>query len=841
MPSEVEGEEESDAPPVKGISLPTRAIEDDDEEEAALPDWLLGLADQETTGPVSEAEPQSGEAGAEDEGGYPEWLSGLVDEEAFNGEEPEASPDADAFSLEDEYLPDWLRDVEEPDQPPQREEPQEASRDVLKEDVPAEPAGSDWDVPDWLADHADPSLAEDYESTGQPLPDWLVEQGDELAVPSAPSAQSLPSWLQPGADEESSAEEEPEEIEAVAPPEEVLANPFEAPEPEPTPEFELDAEGLPAWLSEELEEREPEPEAQRPSERGEAEETALPEWLRDVDEELPEEGEVETEALEVVEEEPQPERQEDLAVDSEPVVKVPPEDGEGVPAWLADIEVIDEVDVEAATEVFAQAPESVEPSEAPEITLPDDAPEWLRNIASSERPSVLQGETPPLIATEEEAEPGEPEAEVAEPEEIPDWLRDLEPAAAEERYVPGSPSGEGREERPAPANLPAWMRGLKPPESAGEAEEVRSYTEAAEAEGLVPAEIPDWVRALRPDFEAGGAQTPRAERVQKAASLEMEGPLASLRGVLAETSIVDFPTDADVSLTVELPEDVRDQAELWQELLSRPRSVKRSVAQRGRQHGQGSTAVRLLLTAILWLGTLLGLWVLTPAMRISQSPSPQQAPGVGILRDQLDQLQPGDTVLIAVEYGPAYADEMNAMAEALLEHLEDREVNLRIASTRAEGIGLSQAAVMEVYGHDNAVLQRTYRANQMPGVARYLQSQEAQGAGQLLILASNPSRVRWWIEQNAALQGVEGVAPLPVSVAVSASVGPMIAPYLEQSLVDGWIIGLPQTLAYRELRGLDNASYAGIPDVLMLMHWVVAGFLLFGLLYHLALGKKGAG
>jgi hypothetical protein len=69
----------------------------------------------------------------------------------------------------------------------------------------------------------------------------------------------------------------------------------------------------------------------------------------------------------------------------------------------------------------------------------------------------------------------------------------------------------------------------------------------------------------------------------------------------------------------------------------------------------------------------------------------------------------------------------------------------------------------------------------------------------------------------------------------------MIAPYLEGTDVEGWLIGLPQTLAYRELRGFDNTSYGGIPDVLMLTHWVVASFLFFGMLYHLALGKKGAG
>jgi hypothetical protein len=212
-----------------------------------------------------------------------------------------------------------------------------------------------------------------------------------------------------------------------------------------------------------------------------------------------------------------------------------------------------------------------------------------------------------------------------------------------------------------------------------------------------------------------------------------------------------------------------------------------------------------------------------------------------LLRDQLEQLQAGDTVLMVVEYGPAYADEMNAMAEALLEHLQEREVSLRLASTLPEGTGLSHAAVTAVYGSDDVVLGRTYLVNQMPGVAGYLQSPDVQSAAHLVVLASRPSRIRWWVEQNAALAGVNGANPLPISVAASASAGPLISPYLDRTMVDGWIIGLPQTLTYRELRGFDNASYAGIPDVLMLAHWVAAGFLLFGLLYYLALGKKGAG
>ncbi len=898
MPSNAEGDRvNNDASPVKGISLPTRSIDDDDEEDTALPDWLLELADDETPPAQSESEA----SGSDEDAGYPDWISGLVDEEAFEGEdekeapaqaqEPDAfalddgdlpdwlqdvkkpaaplqtelsqagvsqadapqagEPEADsaAFSLEGEDLPDWLRDVDEPPEAPtpSHEEPVKQPREEREPVSEAEAPAQDWDIPDWLAEHAAPSLMEGQEATGQALPDWLTERAEEVPASGASSSQEIPDWLQASAEPSPHREEE---AEASPPPAEDA--------------FDLDTGGLPDWLSEELEETEPAPGPQPVTEAQESLETQtapagdsgtaeedLPDWLRGIDDdfEFDVSGSEEPEAGADTEE-PRPEPQTAPQMPAEPTAAPSEQEAEAVPDWLADIEVTDEVDVEAATDVFAETPEPAPTQDEPEVNVPEEALEWLRDIAPSEQPPEPQEGTPALVGAEDAEEAPEeeaPEIEAAEPEEIPDWLKDLEPSSPERPEEPAPATRDEQEEaRPARANLPAWMQGLRPPDGAGEGDEMQPFTEAAEAEGLVPAEIPEWVRALRPELEAGGAESPRAERIQKTASVEMEGPLSSLRGVLAETTIVDIPTDMDVSVTAAIPEDVKEQAELWQELLSRPRSIERSVIQTKRRRGAGAMAVRLLLTAILFVGALTGLWFLTPAMRISQTPSPQNAPGVGLFWNQLEQLQAGDTVLVAIEYGPAYADEMNAMAEALFEHLRDREVNVKLASTLPEGTGLPQAAVMEVYGNEDPVDQRSYLVNQLPGVASYLQSPHAQTAKHLVILTSRPTRVRWWIEQNATLRGIEGAAPLPVSVAASASSGPLIAPYLEQTEVAGWVIGLPQTLAYRELRGLDNAAYGGIPDVLMVTHWIVAGFLFFGMLYHLALGhtargKKGAG
>ncbi|MCD6286431.1 MAG: hypothetical protein J7M39_11025, partial [Anaerolineae bacterium] len=139
-----------------------------------------------------------------------------------------------------------------------------------------------------------------------------------------------------------------------------------------------------------------------------------------------------------------------------------------------------------------------------------------------------------------------------------------------------------------------------------------------------------------------------------------------------------------------------------------------------------------------------------------------------------------------------------------------------------------------------AQLDGGYLAGNASGISAFLSQPDAQAAHHILVLASRPERLRWWIEQ---VQLAYGSAPTPVSlsVGVSASAGPIVAPYLRTLQIQGWLVGLPDALAYRELRGVEDVnSAARTLDVLMLAHWAAGGLLVIGLLVSLVAGKKGA-
>jgi hypothetical protein len=92
-----------------------------------------------------------------------------------------------------------------------------------------------------------------------------------------------------------------------------------------------------------------------------------------------------------------------------------------------------------------------------------------------------------------------------------------------------------------------------------------------------------------------------------------------------------------------------------------------------------------------------------------------------------------------------------------------------------------------------------------------------------------------------------GADALPVSIATSAGAGPLVLPYLESSWVEGWVAGLPQALAYGQIRGDgSDGDFVRVLDLLVLAHWVVAALLLVALLYTLVYActhhrRKGAG
>lgn len=835
--SSIWGEEEDELPDEPAAQRATPEATDTadvvEQDEDALPDWLSGLPGDEE---AAEPEPDDEESLAPSE--LPAWLSGLnEDDEAESPAAPPSASEADETAEDEEAvapgaLPDWLGGVEAQPSPPTAEAAAPAP----------ETAALDMDLPDWLLATADATQPQPQSSSE--APDWLFADADEDPFPEPEAVDSLPDWLSGTSPEGSEPEPQPE------------------PAPEPEPE-EADEDWMGGLLSEE-------PASEAPETPEEAEEAVapeaaeLPDWLTGMeDEESPET--TPAEAQPETEDEPTPdwlsglmeEGPEAAPVEAAPEEAVPEEAEADIPAWLSGL-----AGDEGALEE-AQAPDEmpdwlsgIESEEAPafeeavsgqEAPAPSELPDWLSDVegAPEEAPepeieAQPSAEPPPEAEAPPEAEPPptapEPEPEAAPAAgELPDWIQDLGPGAEEAGAAEEVPA-----EDLARAELPGWLQGLRPPGTGplpSLPEDRAEVTAAAEeAGGLAPAEIPEWVRQLRP------APTPEGEApAEKAAPMEpaeQAGPLAGLPGALPSSPIVDIPEAYQPVSQPAFPDDVVEQAKLWQQLLEQPRSVERPIAQRRARRGAGTLAARWITVLLLIAVTVVGL------VGVLGEPGLAQAvlkPRVMGLRESIEGLQAGDTVIVAVEYGPAEAGEMTPIANALLEHLQEQDVDVISVSSLPEGAALipgllRTSAISNAWGLDRSA----YLPGRYNGIGLFLSEPLAQDADLLLIVAARADRLRWWVEQNLASPRAQGRAPLPMNAGVSASIGVLTAPYLETPSVEGWLVGLSDMVAYQEDRGQPrDDALARQLDSLMFAHWVALGLILCGFVYYLISGRKG--
>jgi len=849
---------------------------------SATPDWFADLLEDEAPG-AAEIDVDTASSLAEEEAleELPDWLSELTPEE------PTIAPVADALdmappppvqeaamptetvsSLETAYsspdflpqpraeLPDWLLATATPvpsgEVPASQPLPEWLLKDA-EEAAPGQEAGAlpgRGQLPGWLLKGAEPGAA----PAAPPMPVPPRPKPVEVQERVRPAAEAAPSPLPVG-----EPEEEPEEKSEP----DWLADLYleEEPELQAAPPVQETASSLPDWLQGVYEE-EVEPQAAIPTAEPEEEATpdaGVPDWLADIYS-----AEEDESLASVFTAEPEKE----AAPDAEaPEADAPEAD---VPDWLAGIMIEEPVPTEP------EAPSEGEGAASGADVLAPDVPDWITGLAP-EAPSAEE-EQPAHPAAERPifTEPV-PEESQAGPSATPDWLKgvtaldeEADRAPAQPAFAPGEAvfdMPEDAEEEPAleAGEIPDWLEGLSPAAPSPIAEEAAFYERVSEDESLVRAEVPSWLQGLRPpgtgplpplpEVMAPGAEVPlpqegglvRAEipdwvqqlrpvpsaegeagekRVLEPA--ETEGPLAGLRGVLPVGAVVDMPADFVPAPPPAIPESIMTQAQLWQQLLEQPRSVQRPVAQHRARSGSGQLATRLIVTVILFAVTVLGLlWGDVP---LSQALS---RPHIEHFSKALDALEPGDTVIVAVEYGPAEAGEMAIQAQAVVQHLADQNARVMMVSTLPEGAGLTRS-LLEPLALANRLPagQTAYLPGSANGVAQFLS--ESAEAKMIIVLAGRAERLRWWMEQNNATQ------MLPIAVGVNAATAPLAMPYLETPPVKGWMAGLPDVVAYQEFRGLTSSILESQLDALMLTHWAALALLLFGLFYYLALGKRGA-
>ena len=759
------------------------------EVELSLTDWL----DTEWMGEVT---PADSEGVAEE---IAEDLIAAADSEAVDQPPPAAA----ALEIDEETddVAEWLDAIAlvEP-------EAETAAVEVAEPD--------EEELPDWLS----AVKADEYSempATG-PLPDWLVDfaprdtnildaSTDELDL-----SQGL-DWLQAAAADEI-AEEEAGALAAGT---------------------DLTADD---WLDEELDKVPATPETMTLLEEGAGDLTAWTEadLTEDMLDTLAEAGDSESgftawldafadDALEAdvdspVVEEVSDSREDELPLWMSDVAQGDLADADEVVKWLSGEEIGTWADEPATTlDDFAFLADAAKqpPKEQLEQLPPELAraalPDWLRDAPGAEEADGLPEDWPVGAADDD----------------LPEWLR-VDGDAFERGVVDSQPSAD----LPAPAAT-EWDDVL------GEAPDDAELLDLGElpppersAATPLPTlgEIPDWMQALKP-----------AEMANKEMPLSIEepaiatGPLAGLRGVVGIEPIIAQPHQAMLAApTLVSPEQQLRVALLRRLIDDEPASHLTTDA---RRPGVPSAGYRLVLTILLLLAIVTGLLLpgLPVELELLRPTAPAASPATLDLHTAV-QNAAGRPVLVAFEYTPALAGELDTQAKLLLRQIAGNGSPVITVSQSAAGLAKanSLAAAVPELNHDSIGF--------LPGEAlglRYLatcirSAQECQTVNGrnlgtslnqialIVLITGERDNLVNWVEQVGAQLDT------PVVAIMTQALGPVAAPYQVTGQLSGTLAGLPDGAAYEQLRGEEDGPALQHWQSVTLARWLAVVLLIAG-------------
>jgi hypothetical protein len=733
--------------------------------EESLPDWLTEAAAAEVEPPdagqelpdwLTEGFTAEAETAAEEEQ-VPDWLNESTHEEAEAGEALDDWSLADGreqqqAGVEADELPDWLLlESEEP----AGEEFEESTIDELD----ALFASYDSD----LSEQEQESLEAPLSSTGE-LPEWLTEnapRGTGLLSPLASPEES--EELPPGDSLDWLLEDSaPEAVEGIVTDDDVPAGDG-GDEPDTAGDETDDVPDWPADVSAEV----AAPETPAAEELFETAETGVEaaDWLSLLDQ-------IGDDAS-------------GTAAESE---------ADLVASWFDD----------TGDEAWPEVPE-FEPE-----TLPDEnvqTPADFKQVRDNLPPELAAAELPKWL--QDSLAPDEGEGDLAglmtpDLSELPDWLqsleKDIEPSpepAAQTAQPESSPAGT-TEWDDILGEMPAG-RDLAPDFELPPASEFAAPESSAAVTN--EAEMPGWLQALRPrELE----EAPEVEEQP----VQTSGPLAGIRNVIEISPVV-----AEAHTSVRLPQFTvsRDQ-ELQVELLrqlTRDDQKKATVVARV-QAGALAVPLRLALSVLLLAALLLGYFMPVLALPLPETVAPPLPPAAQPVAPLL-QNNGGRPVLLAFEYTPAFAGELDLQAAMFLRQLSAGGSPVIVVSQHTAGVPLARQATARLAGttvHEigflpgEAVGLRRLGACLGSGsdcatiygrpLAPELQ-QALADVGLVIVITADKGSLVNWIEQVAAQSEV------PVVAAVSQSLAPVAAAYFAAGQLQGVIGGLPAVAAYERL------------------------------------------
>jgi hypothetical protein len=382
--------------------------------------------------------------------------------------------------------------------------------------------------------------------------------------------------------------------------------------------------------------------------------------------------------------------------------------------------------------------------------------------------------------------------------------------------------------------LPEWLR----IPSAGKSEPVQAETPT---EGIPEAsQVPEWIAALKP------VEQPALTTYEKG-PVEVSGPLAGLRGLLPLASAVTEP-HAPAKPAPDSP--FKETAHLFDSILATPALAPATPAAKpGRR--VSLLSMRPLIYALMFLAVLIPFIVpeiANPSLRTFNTRA-------AVFYDSIQALPPNALVVLAFDYDPGSAGEMDLQANVLVRHLMARRVKIAAISTLETGPQIAQrvldtaartagnytygvnylnlgylpgqeAGLAQVATAGFSLTARDYGRNQpLDKYPEFANLRSWRNVALLIELAGAAEPLQKWMEQVQPRAGVK------IAAGVSAAADPRALAYLGANQLVAVLSGSMGAAQYEVLsnqRGLAVISAGAQSTVqLVLIAIVVIGNLVF--------------
>lgn len=428
----------------------------------------------------------------------------------------------------------------------------------------------------------------------------------------------------------------------------------------------------------------------------------------------------------------------------------------------------------------------------------------------------------------------------------------------EDAYTPTSP--------PPSAALPAWLQEISSPPEAGAPREAPVGGTDSSALRLAPAGRgsgePYLGREREPGADTGsteGPSLPPAEGaggrdhspIENVALFAVGADLLSgIQGTLPAQVLLDRPPGTAEGSSAD-GEDGSPDKEVWSakaglfaEIVAPSVSTALGSAAQPKASGLASVP-RWLLYLLLAVAVVLPLLVSSEFLPLPRDSHLQETSFLGgravlpiapvtDLHNAIESLDPGAVVLVAFDYDPSTAGEMDPVARILVHHLMERGARIVAMSLWPAGAATAQRVLDDAAadhagyldGYGTSFVNLGYIPGQAAGVRQLGPSLERaqpadfygsrlatlpamagiqgiESSDFIVELAAAPDSLRWWIEQGSVPHGVS------LGAAVSAAVEPMARPYYETDprQVAGLVSGVAGAAMYQRL--LEGSEQAG--------------------------------